>query len=206
MIISGRSGSGKTTLLSNLLTMLVYYAGEFDQIYVFCPTVEWDPLYKNMHLNPNRTFAEYTDNRLIRIINQLLDDRRKGVVRKVLFIFDDCGAEKNIKHAGNYANIMDKLAYLIRHWGFSAIWVAQDITSLSNPVRKNADGAAVFETLNYQELVTLYQTFGCGKLDTFRRLLSRATNEDFSFLFVHRQGARCKYHKRFNILLVPPDE
>lgn len=172
--------------------------------------MEWDPVYRRMHLNPRRTHTQYSDIKMQQIINRLLDERRRSpnpaIQKKVLFLFDDVGAEKGIKNAGRYTNIMDRLAFLARHWGFSAIWVVQDICSLSNPVRKNADGAIIFETLNYQELVTLYQTFGVGKFHTFRRFLSYATNEDFQFLFVHRQGPRCTYYKGFATKLIRPDD
>jgi len=181
----------------------MYYGGYYDKIYVFDPTIEWDPVYKALELHPKRVFNYFSDKELFNIINGHLENRRKGINERILIIFDDCGAEDKFKRAGHYNNIMDKASFLARHWGISIWWVVQDICSLSNPVRKNADGAAIFETLNYQELCTLYQTFGMGKLDTFRRLLLQATREDFSFLFVHRQAARTKYFRKFNYLLVP---
>lgn len=190
----GRSNSGKTTLLLNLLLLKDFYYGYFDKVFVFSPTVYKDKMWRKVIIPRERKFTDYTDQKLNEIIKT--NEREK---LKVLVILTDCGAE-DIKR-GNYKNVLDKSMMNTRHDNISFILDAQNVCSLSTPTRQNCDGAAIFETLNYNEISALYKDFGKGRFKDFVDILEKATENPYSFLFVHRQGPKQTYFRKFCSIL-----
>ena len=191
LLIAGRSHSGKTTLLMNLILKDQYYKGFFHEVYLYCPTYhsfQWS----RVKLKKKNVFKTYTDDTLKRIL--ITNIRRK---KRILIIFSDCGAE-GIKHPGHYRNVLDEAQMNARHYGASFIFEAQNLASLSTPTRHNADGIAVYETTNSGEIDELYRQYGSGNREGFRKVLETATTENYSFLFIHRQGPKQYYFVKFH--------
>ena len=195
LIISGYSGSGKTTLLINILK---HYAGTFDNVFVFCPTYYYQPIWHTIALDQNKIFTEYTDKTLAEITSSISKCSGSNLI-----IFDDCGAEK-IKHS-NYKNPLDELVFNCRHIGLgtSMIFTCQNLTQLSTSIRNNSEGVIIFETSNKYEKKMLYTNFGIGSEKDFAKLLNYCTrNEPHSFMFINKQTHPFSYHKKFRKLII----
>lgn len=194
LIIAGRSHSGKTTLLLNLLMKQEYYNRYFDDVYMFCPTYDSNQ-WNLIKFNRGHVMRTYSEKRLLRILNE-----NKKRQRRILIIFSDCGAQ-DIKKPGNYRNPLDDAQMNARHYNCSFIFEAQNLASLSTPTRQNADGVVVYETTNSVEVDELYKYYGCGDRNQFRRILRLATKENYSFLFIYRQGPKQHYFVKFHSLI-----
>jgi hypothetical protein len=143
-------------------------------------------------LPPDRLHEYYDEEEFLRILGENCN-------KKCLHVFSDCGAEEIRK--GNYKNPLD-MSQMNARWlsitpqgerGVSFIFDAQGICSLSVPTRQNCDGAIIFEQYTDNEISILYNDFGKGNRKKFLQILNGATQNPFSFLFVHRQGPKQHY-------------
>jgi hypothetical protein len=200
LLITGRSNSGKTNLLINLLIKESFYATTFDNIFVWSPTAIRDPTWRYVRLNNENYHKSYDERDLKRHVNDcnIINDARvaQGLPPlKFLFVFDDCGAEK-IKQK-NYQNTFDELQMNCRHGSISVIVALQNICSASTPTKTNVDGVIIFETPNYSQKRQIYEDYGFGKFWIFEQVLSFATREPYSFLYINRQGPNQQFFKKF---------
>jgi hypothetical protein len=175
----------------NLLLKDKYYYKYFEIIHIFSPTFYNDNNWRILKLNKKFIHTKYEEKDL----KKILDDNLKNK-KKMLIIFSDCGAEK-IRQGNTKQNILDAAMMNTRHYNCSFILDAQCVTSLSIATRQNCDGAVIFEELNENEIKALYRDFGRGKYQKFLEILEFATQDNYSFLFVHRQGPKQTYYKKF---------
>ena len=119
MIIVGMTACGKTKFLLDFLER--YYFGCFEEIYLICPTFDYNVTYEN--------WKYYDDDNFIAIpCNQNeVEKWLKNVVyfakgRQVLIILDDCASGKNVK---NRTSELVKLGFSARHFSLSVIVITQ---------------------------------------------------------------------------------
>lgn len=210
LLVLGRSGLGKTNLLMWMLLNEKMYRYMFNKIYVFSPTVRDDPKWNALQIPNSRKFTQVTQEK----IYELIDHQKKLIAManeqnlphpQVLVIFDDCGAEPEMR-GHLYANPVDKLDMLARHWGFSLWKLFQNVISSSVPGRTNADAAICFEYTNVLQRREIWAEFGLGTFSFFERLYAYCTYHPREFLFINRQGPKARYFKNFGTEYSPKSQ
>ena len=149
-MISGTTGCGKSVYVLELLKTV--YKNHFDYIVIFCPTIGDNKTYLDCRfiweddcvymVNPENRLSESLEyfGNLFRSVKH--DHDRKGVKDfQVLFIIDDCSAERSIvlkRHA------LSKLAFSGRHIGISVWVLTQKYNSVLTDFREQLKWIVLF--------------------------------------------------------------
>lgn len=193
MMFLARSQSGKTTLLIKLL--LGKWLPMFNKVYIFCPTYtqdkKWsciDPYVLNDQV---KVYGSIKKNTLIKIWKHSADYKTKygddpNHQYHVLIVFDDCVGQDEFGDHSN-SNIINKLVCKGNHANISTVWSIQKITMCSTIMRTQVEAIVVFYCPE-KELKTLFQEYGTGKLNWFRKMVELSTSKPYSTLFINRQG------------------
>lgn len=181
----GASGSGKTNMLLNLLTREGFYKNYFDKIFVISPTAcKLDESYQS--LERDTKYQEGKDLLYFpckkEVLQQILDIQEDTKKKdKVLVILDD------IVSYGKFcrSNQLLQFAVMSRHFNVSMFILSQAFYLIPKPVRLNMSWIIYFKGSN-KELTTIVEEYCPGGMDDkeFRRRVSKATEEPYSFLFI----------------------
>lgn len=138
-MIVGMTSCGKTVFVLDLLEK--YYAGHFDYIVIFCPTVQYNKTYLE------RSFI-WTDENIFVVnprgkLNEHLSYfynlfENEG---NILFVIDDCSAEKDIVLK---RNVLSKLAFSGRHVGINVWFITQKNNSILKDFREQVKFVCLF--------------------------------------------------------------
>ena len=203
LLLLGKSGSGKTNLLINLLTNDNYYAGYFDRVHYCVPTLYDDPHWRMVKVGKDAiTTTEYSDEWMEAVLEQIeTETDEEGELLRHLVVMDDVGSEQ-LRHF-NMANVLDKL-YQNCRWkgrGVSFIISCQMYQSISTCFRHNADGVVAFGNVGKKVIDHLAEEFSDHDPKEFKSIFKYAVKEDYSFLFIKRNGPKLTYYKKFNTVL-----
>ena len=149
-MICGATSCGKTVFVLDLLKSV--YRSHFDYIVIFCPTVRDNRTYldcgfiwedENIYLlNPENRLSDSLDHMSNLFRNVKHDyDLHKLKDFQVLFLIDDCSAEKNIvqkRHA------LSKLSFSGRHIGISVWVLTQKYNSVLTDFREQLKWVVLF--------------------------------------------------------------
>jgi hypothetical protein len=201
MLIIARSNQGKTTVLINLLMKLCFYQGYFHRVYVWCPAIEEDEMWRKMKLHPKRKFKQFTLDKLQEIVEfEKIKKRQAELIGKrpdnILFVIDDEGSQA-LKYE-NYQNELDEITLIIRHLGWCFIMSTQQVASLSTPQRNNADGIILFPNDNEYESKTMQSHWGNGLKGGLNYAFSQLDPSKREFLWINRQKPLTTYQINFN--------
>lgn len=194
LIQLGRPHSGKTTQTKRLLTK--GFLPKFDAIFLIIESDDID-YYDFLDLPHEHIYPKYTEKTLKKItelVNMYKAASPTGRC-KHLIIFEDTGAGAIRGH--NYQNALDQSMFNLRHSDRSILMNLQMVKSASVPTRFCADGAILYACHNDSEVKKIHPDFGVGDETWFKKFWRHHTREDYSFLFIHRQGPRIRIFKKF---------
>ena len=209
-LLIAKPGSGKSTLLIN---MLKWYAGYFDQIYIWSPTfsldVSWQIAIDDdiIDVDKKNIFKKYSENKLVKIFNSI-KKKNKGIKTydekvKTLFIFDDIVGELPRKSKTIFNNISRNH----RHYGISHITLSQEYKAVAPVFRKNTFGVCLWNSGNSLERKAIVEEVaGAIGMNRFERMWIKATNTSrFDFLYIKQfeHDIRKKYYQNFENVFNP---
>ncbi len=191
LICHGRSGQGKTHLWLQLF--MTYYQNCFSHIVMFCPSFYADPKYRILFpllkAGKLKVYSEVTE---VRLIDFWREVRLNHTHRRTLLWFDDCMGQPAMRGPA-----LTPIVNNCRHYNLSIVALIQRLIGVSPNFRGQVEGYIGFQLQQETDRVMAYNEFGMGTRGIFRQLMDYATKEDYSYLFMNRQGPTIKYYRRF---------
>ena len=183
MLLVGPSGCGKTNLLIHLLKKPLIY---FDRIYLYAKNLEqikYQDLIKDfipISKQVGYEVIQYSNDKITPI--KELDNESQKVI-----IFDDYVCEKNQN------SIVD---YLIqgRHKNCSVIYLSQSFYKTPKDIRLNCSHFCIYDVPSKNEIGLITRELGVTK-----EQYGRATNKQYSFLYVDKPSKQVKRNFYGNI-------
>lgn len=200
-LFSGASGSGKTSLLMNLLVEKMFYHNYFDMIFIFSPSYHNDDLYRLFE-----SFYEKKDEKKAKkikttyqifhgideeVIQEVLDRQtaiitEKGIHKspRVLFLFDDCIAEKNMK-----SRALLTLMTRSRHYNASVWITTQSLMKIDRSYRMQISNLFIFKPTpsEIEKIVDEFRNMHIHP-DTLREYISTSTKKRAEFFHINKQA------------------
>ena len=167
VIITGPSGSGKTQLVVDLLTRL--YAGAFERIYVFSPSVHLDSVWTVVKTYVRDTmgvpedeecfFDSWDEEKLTQILSTqraIIKHQKQEKASKQLFgvaiCVDDFADSPTVMASRQDGNALNTLLVRGRHMMMSTFILTQKLRLAGSILRVNAQAMVVFRPRNRLEL------------------------------------------------------
>ena len=151
-LFCGITACGKTKYVLDLLATV--YIHHFNSIVFICPTFDVNKTYterlfikKDLNIYFDKVKVSLNDS-LEKCFN-LFKNEKEDKEENVLFVIDDCSAEKDAKLKNN---MLSKLAFSGRHYGISVWMLSQKYNSVSK---------------DFREQIKLVVLFYCKDRDTF---------------------------------------
>ena len=199
-IVLGPSGSGKTILLQNMI--LDIYAGCFDKIYIFSPSVNldhtWQPvkeyIKEKMKIKDDDKedpiyFDEYDSEALMKImetqmkITDYMKKQKKTKMFQVLIIIDDFADDPKFVRS---SKLLHSLYTRGRHSYISVITATQVFNAPHPIIRKNATDLYIYKLRNYRDLESLVEELSAlAPKKTLLEMYNTATVEPYSFWYIN---------------------
>lgn len=196
-IIIGPSGSGKSLLLQNLITN--GYAGLFERIYIFSPSIDidstWQPvknyIKNNIKLAKDEQvyFNSYNVADLENIINkqykvvEYLKSNNYEFAMQILIIIDDFADNPKLTHD---SNILNSLYTRGRHLNISILISSQGFKKISPLIRKNITHLMLFRIRNQADLDAIIDELSAlYNKKTLLKIYETATKEKYHFLYIN---------------------
>ena len=138
-LIIGATACGKTVFVLDLLQ--THYNGRFDNIIIFCPTIKYNKTYleRDFIWSDDQVFVVDPQGKLSENL-EFFFNLFEGT-GDVLFIIDDCSAEKDIiqkRHA------LSKLAFSGRHAGIYVWILSQKYNAVLKDFREQLKWVCLF--------------------------------------------------------------
>lgn len=221
----GPSGSGKTVWLADCLTRI--YAGCFQRIYVFSPSVHldsiWQPVkdyvYKTMGVpEDEQCFFDTWDGAALQEIVEtqkaVVQHQKKEKASKELWgiaiVCDDFADDPRIlasrKGSAAGGSMLNTLLVRGRHMMISTFVLVQKMRLAGSILRVNAQALVIFRLRNKLELEGVIEELSAVyDKDTLLRMYEQATAEPYSFLYVNLTAKRREdmFWLRFEQRMVP---
>ena len=213
-IVLGPSGSGKTILLQNMI--LDIYAGCFDKIYIFSPSVNldhtWQPVkayikdklkIKDDDKEDPIYYDEYVPEELLKIIEtqtkitNYMKKEGKTKMFNILIIVDDFA---DCASFSRNSKLLHGLYTRGRHAFISTITATQVLVALSPVIRKNATELYVYKLRNYRDLESLIEELSAlSSKKVLLEMYNLATSEPYSFWYINlmAKDVNKMFHVRF---------
>ena len=213
-IVLGPSGSGKTILLQNMI--LDIYAGCFDKIYIFSPSVNLDHTWlpvkeyikdklkiKDDDKEDPIYYDEYVPEELLKIIEtqtkitNYMKKEGKTKMFNILIIVDDFA---DCASFSRNSKLLHGLYTRGRHAFISTITATQVLVALSPVIRKNATELYVYKLRNYRDLESLIEELSAlSSKKVLLEMYNLATSEPYSFWYINlmAKDVNKMFHVRF---------
>ena len=199
-IVLGPSGSGKTVLLQDMI--LDIYAGCFDKIYIFSPSVNLDHTWlpvkeyikdklkiKEDDKEDPIYFDEYDAQELLKIIEtqtkitNYMKQQKKTKMFNILIIIDDFADNPSFSRN---SKLLHGLYTRGRHAFISTITATQVLVALSPVIRKNATEMYIYKLRNYRDLESLIEELSAlAPKKVLLQMYNTATEEPYSFWYIN---------------------
>lgn len=158
LLLAAPRKSGKTYLINKLL-IEGGLADLYDYIIIASPTLEFKDDYPIENKVSKHTQVKKIKSNFKARLDQMMEDQKR--VNKLaydeperydpihtLLILDDC-VDSKLAAYGSSENIADELVERGRHYNVSLICSAQQLSSLSPALRRNAEKLILFSPTNY---------------------------------------------------------
>lgn len=201
VLICGKSGSGKSTLLQNFLTEERFYKGFFDKTFLISPTANGDDVQRSMNIDKKYVCTDLDEapdfiEAILNAQQQKLDRSSADRVPQYCIIFDDVIG--NTKFMNEKA--FTRCFYQVRHVNCTTFICTQHFKKVPRVCRLQANFIFFFEG-SLTEVDTVAEEFAPPNVhpDTFKRIVTEATSEDYSFLTINMKvPPRIRFRKRLD--------
>ena len=166
IVICGKSRSGKSHFLEDIIPGT--FGKKYDSIkYVNPSFYTMKEVEKRKYINwfgkPNIYYNPKeieTPEFFEKLLDEMTEYKKSNPDKKILLLVDDLGFlfQKIKRKDGDF---LDKIASRFRHIGTCCILI-QDLTQISNFVRKNTTHLVMTNTMNNDVLDISYTAFNCG--------------------------------------------
>jgi len=190
MLLVGKRRSGKTNLLIKMLNS-AYFINNFDNVFIFSPTIELDETWETVRDYPTKRKIIKFDKFDETIIDDILQLQRVSEDSS-LIIIDDFAE----KLKGKRGNVLEQLATKGRHFNASFIFTSQKYNAVPTIIRNNVDEIIFFRVSNNLELKTIVDENDNKDLRSvggFENLLLTNT-KDYDYLLIVK-GKEDKYYR-----------
>lgn len=221
-LVLGPSGAGKGVFLCDLLVRI--YAGCFERIFVWSPSVDldhqWDPVKRyservlKVDQSKEKTFFSSWDEGQVREIiaahtQVTLLAKKMGNTRlhSIVIVVDDFADMPRIMHSPT--NPLAQLFIRGRHAGISTVVSTQKYHAIDPVLRTQATFLICFRLRNGKELQSLIDELSAiYPPDIIRAMYEEATEDPFSFLYVDLCARKKQdmFWKRFDGGRILPDD
>src|SRR6185503_13845107 len=124
----GKTGSGKTRALVTMLKDPQYFKGRFRVIILFSRTMRHDREWADIYIDPEAfiVFDDYDDGIMGRILAEQKEimEKNPAALEDILVVVDDQGFSTSYRHPAS-TKMFEEVAYMGRHYGMSAVGLAQ---------------------------------------------------------------------------------
>ena len=208
LVICGSTGSGKTNLLMWLLLNPNMYHGYFNEIFLFSPTAEIDPMFKRLKLKQKNMISSNIVNQLEKLVeNKRSEVKKKGIknTKCDLILIEDSSAEGKLLNS----NILTKAFTQLRHFGCSIWIVTHQYKTLRPTCRRNSNHLIIFPCTKDQQLLIAddYGSHNVGKkslLEMMEYAFRRDPNNQRPFFYINnKSNPNEKFRKCFHEILEP---
>jgi len=187
------TGGGKTVLAVNLLMRAHFYREYFERVFVWSPTIQENPEWKEIVDQITETYEDVLD-----VGNQISDiiEHQKIDQEPILCIFDD--EDENISKNTDVIYLMKRG----RHFNISSILMSQQYNTLSAKIRTQFSNLCIWRVPGGLELETITKRQrGFLTRREFEQALFKATEDPHSFLHINHQtnDQSLRYMKNFDV-------
>ena len=221
MLITGPSGSGKTQLAVDLLTRI--YAGSWERVYAFSPSVgldsAWQPVkdyvYKTMGVPEDEQcfFDNWDEEALSGIIKTqkaVVAHQKKEKAGKQIYgicvIVDDFADSPQVMASRQGGNALNTLLVRGRHLMISTLILTQKLRLAGSVLRVNAQALVVFRLRNRLELDAIIEELSAVyDKKTLMEMYQMATAEPYSFWYINLAASKVDdmFWLRFEQRMIP---
>ena len=217
---SSPSGSGKTVWIVDMLTRI--YAGCFERVYIFSPSVNidsvWDPMkdyvYKTMGVPEDEQcfFSEWDEGTL----SEILDTQRKVVahqkkqkaskeIYQICIVCDDWADDPRVMASRGSGSALNTLMTRGRHIFVNTLLSSQKFRAMSNIIRINLQCLIVFKLRSAAELDAILEEVSIYyDRKTLLQMYEIATAEPYSFWYINLSAAKEDvFWLRFESRMIP---
>ena len=187
-IICGKTNSGKSVLLKHILKN---EASHFHKIFCVSPTEPVNSFYADIVPEKN-IYDGFSEKWLSSLLAKMkeLKKAEPDKVRRVLIIFDDCGAEE----AFYKSPALKALVCWGRHVGLSCVFLLQYIYQIPPVVRSNASYVCVGQ-MNQQATDLLADEFSMCSAYSRKEFIQvyHKNSQDYKFLVIKCNSTKNKH-------------
>jgi len=194
-LIVGRSGSGKSNILSCMVALDSWYNNDFDgdNIYIWTGS-SGDKKMANLiefkEIPEQNIFGSWRDTEVSEVYDEMVADWKEAVENKkrphnTLFIIDDLFFNNQFRSEGAKNSMINKIFQNSRKYNGNIIICAQKYSSISTPVRENANCLISFGATNKQIDLIKSDFDYLEQKGLFEKLFKRATEGKHDFIFIN---------------------
>ena len=224
LILSAPSNSGKTILLVDLLTRI--YAGCFERIYVFSPSVHldsaWGPVKKYstevLGVPPDEEtfFDEWDEEKLAEILStqravvkHQKEQKASNKIFSIVVVVDDFADDQRVmaSRSGSGGSAINQLLTRGRHMFCSVMLSSQKQKAVGSIARINAQALIVFRLRSKAELdAILEEVSNFYPKEVLLEMYELAVNDQpYSFWYINLAASRLEdvFWLRFSKRMIP---
>lgn len=199
VLITARRGSGKTRLCIQMLLDNRAYRGHYNMIYLVCPTFAYQ--FDVWSAIAPAGFKVYPQGVSDTVIDQITADiQSQPTPCRALIIFDD---NSDMLHSQGRDSKLQLLVNNGRHWGggenagggISLWFLCQKHTQTPTWIRSQSSAVLSASSLALRERDIFWSECSVLPKKEFMTMLSRATEEQYSFMGCVFVGGRLRYFK-----------
>ena len=197
-LLLGPSGSGKTCCLQSMI--LDIYAGCFERVYIWSPSIYIDPtwapvrehLRKNLKQNDEKEktlFDHYSEADLDKVIStqfKVVEHQKQNKHKKIfsiLIVIDDFADTPSFTRN---SKLLHSLYIRGRHLFISSVTATQVYKCISPIIRKNLTSIYIWRLRNWADhQAWLEELTAMVPKDHLEEMYQLATSEPYGFLYIH---------------------
>jgi len=195
ILLVGRSGSGKSNILSCMVALDSWYNKDFegDHIYIWSGS-SGDQKMQNLidykEVPESNVFSNWRESEVSDIYDEMVSDWKQSVEDKerphnTLFIIDDLFFSNQFRSENAKNSMINKIFQNSRKYNGNIIILAQKYSSISTPIRENANCLIAFSATNKQiELIKSDWDYLENK-GLFEKIYKKATEGKHDFIFIN---------------------
>jgi hypothetical protein len=178
MSICSKRNSGKSFLVRNLVYELAKQK-KINQVIVMSNTSGLS-LNKDYDYMPKKLLTTYKESTITKLLEVQAKDIKRGKIREVLLIMDDCIGETKDK-SGEGSRMIRSLYANSRHYHVSVILLSQIANRLLTPAIKENSDYLFFSRINRKGLESIWESIcNIDKKDFIA--FAEKSNKDYSFI------------------------